>query len=179
MKAQAGFTVIELMTVSIISTVIAGGVITMLYLGNTNIKEALALGRIAKVYDVASEHIHRVGNEAYTVSGDMEALPLASIPGPSYVSGFSRLTFFDQANDTIGSVRVRSDGYLMEWRKGTGFQVFTVGTDSIYVDNQNNFAIAPGRKAFSFDLDIVKTLYGTTHTLSSPTEVVLCRNTPN
>lgn len=172
MKRQAGFTLIEAMVAGVISTILAGSILSVLYMCNDRIKESMAMAKLTMMYDVVSEAFHRAAREASTIGGNTETPPLSTLSAP--FTGLGRITFYDSSGAATGGFAILGDGYLREWKSGS-FQTFKIGVDSIYVPDFH-FSILTDRNAARFRLTFSMTSGGKTYVLTNPRETAQCRN---
>src|SRR3954471_22518948 len=59
MNSQAGFTLIEALITGVLSTIVAGGILSALYMTNTQIQDGSAALRLSQLQSVVSDQIHR------------------------------------------------------------------------------------------------------------------------
>lgn len=171
MRNEAGFTLVETVVTGVISAVLAGSVLSMLYLVNAQVKESLAMARLSMHYDVVSEAFHRAAREATTVAGNSETPPLTLLSTP--FTGLGSMRFYSEDNIT-GGFWIGNDGILKEWKDGA-FRTFMIGADSVYSPDFH-FAIQTNRASISFRMNLSLTEGGKTYVLTNPREYVKCRN---
>lgn len=177
MTGQRGFTLVEVLATGVIASVLAGSILTIMKLTSTQISQETERSRSARIFDIASEEIHRVARRARTVLGDSETDSDDAL-SPSY----RKVRFYTgpvPGGTLLGGFNIRTvsgvGGVLEEWKSGA-FQTFKVGADSIVITNSGNFIIASAtRSAFSFQFH-VRINSVPPDTLANIREMVFCRN---
>lgn len=186
MKSNSGFTLIEVLVTSLLSTVVAGALLSFLYLTNNQITEGTTSLKFVQMRSVVSEQIRQVADSAHGVLTDQD-------PADGVITTFKDFVLFPQVDSTIINAKelrlCRSNGtayavykinasnnYLEEWYKTDGtLRVFQIGSDTVFIDaSKSFFKVYRGRKRFEFTL-VYRTQDGS---VSSPTntEKILTRN---
>lgn len=205
MISQRGFTLVESLVTGIIAAIIPAVIIALLKVNNGQLSQSSAQLRLAQIYDVISDDIHRaadsagkaVGNAAKPSCGD----GLVSVPNPYGVvfcdstgtTSEKAFRLFNPIADAAGTYTT-----LQEWtRDNPAWRNFKVGSDSVLVDadpSSDNQKGAPGvfglyepanagligspptYEALWFNLRLRTSLGGTVFKLPVQTETVICRN---
>ena len=181
MKSQSGFTLVEVVVASVLSTVIAAAVMSSLYMTNTQISEGSASQRLTQTQIVVSEQIKQKARIAYGVKRAVVdgpgPLSAAALSNP-LITGLGEVFFCNPAGDTLAGYRIAL-GVLYEWKGGTGdgFFPFLIGSDSVSVNMANSeFRILPRRRGVIIKLNYQRTESGTTYSFPTIQETVICRN---
>jgi len=177
MKRQSGFTLIETLVTGLVSTLLAGVVLSLLQLSNTQLLEGSAGLRLSRLYNATSSEIQRVGRRAYVVktTGDiLTGLPSDTLSAAA-MTGLSNVMFCDTLGDSLGGYKVLGDGRLQEWVKsGRTWKDLAFGPDTVRVDSaRSTFDILPRRRGISFTLRL-KSAAG--DTIPPVREMLVCRN---
>lgn len=178
MKAQAGFTLVEVLTAGVLSTVLAGAIISILYLGTDQIEESLARQDAVALYTVVAEHIQAVASRADSVRSTEEEPGAPLDP----TAEFADVIFVNAANEPLGGFKVRPDGMrnlLMEWSTADDDWVpYTIAGIPIELDALRvpAFYISPERRSATFQFNLLFTKNGKTTTHKFPVERAQCKN---
>lgn len=186
MKLNNGFTLIEVLVTSLVSTVVAGALLSFIYLTNNQIAEGTNSLKFVQMQGVVSEQIRQVADSAHGVLTDQD-------PADGVITTFKNFVAFPMVGSPVLKAKeIRlcranglayawykidlSNNYLWEWYITDGvWKVFQMGNDTVFVDANNSFfKVYAGRKRFEFTL-----VYRTNDGLvASPTntENVLTRN---
>lgn len=183
MKGQAGFTLVEALTAGVISTVLAGALLSILYMCNDQIEESLERQDAVALYTAVADHFRAVASRAAKVRSTDEAgggfdLPVPAHPGDVH---YEDVVFFDAADAAIGGFRIQDNGVtneLMEWSPGVGWVPYTVAGTPIEMDEFQapGFSISPGRRSATFKFNLRFTKNGKTTTHLFQRQRAQCKN---
>lgn len=178
MRRQAGFTLVEVLATGVISSVLAGVVLTLLYAGSSQVNEMVPRQQVISIYNLVSEQVHWTARRAYTVRSTNDG-PFAVWPptpaGPR--TSQDGLVFYDRTGNVIGGYDIApmgSTNYLREW-KGLSFQPFKVAGDTVFVTPSLKFGHSNDRRSITFEILIRYVINGTTREYRTPTETAYLR----
>jgi type II secretory pathway pseudopilin PulG len=185
MKLQRGFTLIETMAVGLLSTIVAGALLTVLYLTNSEIKQGIVHLELVNLQSVVSEQIRKSARTANGVLLTDEAKnePVFRLDLNTY-SGAKEIRFCNSNGNVFAKYQIHSGdpSYLEEWHTGLAkYQPFLVSDDTVYVDGDASvFTILPGRRGVKFTIAHRREekIMDNIESFSLPPieETVLCRN---
>lgn len=172
-KAQRGFTLVEVLAAGIISSLLAAVLLTILYLASAHVKQLIPRQRVMTAYNVVSEQIHRMTRQACFVRafGEAHAIPLPAL-GAS-VSFQDGLVFYDRSYNIIGGYYFSASGghHLREWNTATNaWQAFKIAGDSLPVTPGNKFGHSADRKTVTFEIHLKYFIDGAWSLYKTPTE---------
>jgi type II secretory pathway pseudopilin PulG len=184
MSSQSGFTLIEVLASGIISTVIAGAILSIVYLTNNQIQDGTANLRLEERQRVASEQIQR--SARFARGGMMASENLVTVKaqdaGGSPPSGnLQEIIFFDDNWCLVAGYKVGSN-YLMEAFPASctalaDYKALTIGDDTVYLDPaQSYFRYFNNRKSIISNLKLTLQTAAGTYSRPNDSEFVLCRN---
>jgi type II secretory pathway pseudopilin PulG len=185
MRTEAGFTLIEILSGGIISTVLAGAMLSLFYMVTGNIKESAANSRLLRIETGAQDQLRRTVRSAYGAkrSPGEPGGGIASIAAndANAYSGLSEIWLYEESPDAlIGAYQVSvGQGVLadtlMEW-SGGAFIPMRIGSDTVFLDHgTSSFSLFPNRRGVGFDLRYRILENGNTYSTSSLMDSVLCR----
>jgi type II secretory pathway pseudopilin PulG len=176
MSRQSGFTLVEALTASVISTVVAGAILTVLFMTTNQVRDGSALSRLTQQQTVVSEQIRTSARKAWFVKKTTaEGMPILSTEPAD--AGRHEVAFAD-SNGTVFAAYFLDPAktYLQEWIGGA-YVPFKVGEDTVFVDYPtSSFGILSQRKGVTFQLGYNRTFGGKNYTFPLLTETVYCRN---
>lgn len=183
MKSQSGFTLIEVMASGILSTVIAGAILSILHLTNDQIKDGTSYLRLEERQGIAAEQIRKTARHAKGVMKSWEDLAQVTANPAAQPSGhLSEIRFFNDDNCFTTGYKIES-GYLWEAdAKGCNilaYRPFTIGADTVFVDPDpavSYFEFLHNRGAIISHLRVILRVDTTTYVRPNDSEFVLCRN---
>jgi type II secretory pathway pseudopilin PulG len=171
---RPGFTVVESLVTTAISSLIVGVMFTILQFNNQGVSNAAVNTRIQMQYETV---IDRIGFDTRRASAVLDG---ATETWATYQAGGSfpavRTTcieMFDDAGQRIRGYKV--DGTtLYEWVSGSGYVPFAVSGNPVQV--LGNFAIARDRKQDTVLLRVFSTFMRQSDTTAIRMERFFCRN---
>jgi type II secretory pathway pseudopilin PulG len=174
---QGGMTLIEVVVSSIIMTVIAGGMFSLLAVYTREIREGVAMTRLQMQYEnVASQ----AGSLTHSASAVVDVSEAAAWPVPSTWSDDSTNSIYIKNPDgnIIGGFRVNSLGYLQEYSPATGgWKDYKAGNQMVSVaSTPKSFFLSATRKYVTLTFTIKTSVEGTSYSLSSRSDLFKCRN---
>jgi type II secretory pathway pseudopilin PulG len=182
MKAQVGFTLVEILAGGVISTILAGAMLSLFYLVTGNIKENAANARLLRIQTVAEDQLRRTGRKAYGAKRPAETdliTTLANNDGNAYTN-LKEIGLFEDPDALIGAYKISQNGSrdtLLEWSFATGSYIpMIIGSDTVWLDGPNSsFSIFPNRRGIAFDLRYRIQENGNMYSAASLRDSVLCR----
>lgn len=180
MKSQSGFTLIEVLATVIISTLLAGVMLTLLKAGTDQISEILPRQKAMSMYNIVSEQINWTARQAYWVRqpDDMTACPVS--PAGTFTN-LNGLVFYDKDCLEFGRYGFQAVGsrqFLMERKNGI-FQAFKVAGDTVFITRGNDFGYHSLRRAITFELQIQYIVKGETRDYRTASETAYLRGGAN
>lgn len=185
MKPQTGFTIIEVMTAGILSTVLAGVVITLIVLTSEQIEASLSRQKAVARYEIVAEEVRKVARKAYTVRSTSEPEFTIWPPGNagSLLTSQNGLKFYDRTPvagvpNCIGGFEFQGVAgglsILREWKAGA-FTAFLVGGDSVFVTPSLQFSRDAARRVITFEIYVRYLVDESVRELKVPTQTVYLR----
>ena len=177
MRPQSGFTLIEVVATAVISTILAGVILTLLHAGSDQAVEILSRQKAMSMYNVVSEQIGWTARQAYWVKqpGDGTACP--GTPAGVY-TGLDGLILYDRLCTEIGRYEIATvDGRhrLMERRLGV-VKPFIVAGDTVFITPFSlDFGHTVSRRAITFALQIQYVVGSETREYRTPEETIYLR----
>jgi type II secretory pathway pseudopilin PulG len=187
MTAQSGFTLIEALATGIISTVLAGAILSLMHLTNDQVKDGAAQIRMEERQRIASEQIRKSAHEAYGAMIASEDSSTVYREDSIFSKRYAPLTanlpeirFFDN-NYWLSSGYKLGPNYLMEGtsagRYNLTYKAFTIGDDTVFLDSSRSyFRILQGRQGIIANLRLIHKPGVPTDSLPNDSDVVLCLN---
>lgn len=186
MKSESGFTLVEALATGVLSTIVAGTLVSVLDMVNTQIKEGEMESRLGLWQSVVSEQIRSSVRQSWGIlqQGDPTGFDLHydKLPAVDHMLSpedlMPEILICDKDGIPMAKYHVNSEGILEEWQSGDegSYHPFTIGDQIVHVDpDQSNFSVAKGRKYLSFKLAYV--LEG--EKLLAIQEAIQCRNLSN
>jgi prepilin-type N-terminal cleavage/methylation domain-containing protein len=183
LNARNGFTLVEVLAASALSTIVAGALLTFLHMTNGQIKEGSSHLRLVQLQDVVSEQLRISAHKACRVTAESDD-PITSFDPIVFTQGIppalhkNEIRFYDKGVQLIAKYHVNSiDGYLEEWDPiGARYLPFRVGDDTVFVNAaRSEFNLYSGRAGLSFT--IAYQSKDGSDTIPVIAEGILCRNT--
>lgn len=188
MSTQAGFTLVEALASGILSTVIAGAILSLMHLTNDQVKQGAVQIRLAESQGIAVEQFRKSIREAYgaMMSGEDSTLVAgqdnANVVNPLTVA-LPEVKLFDENKWITGGYKL-GPTYLMEGfplpdihHQLLSYKAFTIGDDTVYIDSARSyFRILQGRKGVIANLRYIHQPGAVTDSLPQDSVFVLCRN---
>lgn len=183
MIGQKGFTLVEALTGGIISTVLAGTMISMIHMVGSNLKESAANTRLERLQTVASEQIRSATRQAFgaklsgTEPGTIQSLSSSAGGDAAAHTNLTEVWLITDEGIQHWAYQISGD-YLME-RRGGAWVKMTVGEDTVKLDGANSrFAVFPYRKGIVADLRYKIVENGSTYAYPPLPDSILCRGNP-
>lgn len=179
-KVQAGFTLVEVLTGGVISTVLAGTILSMVHMVSGNLRESAANTRLERLQAVANEQIRTATRQAYGAKlFQAEAGNIQDIAATDNAAHANLSEIWLIADDGILHWAYQISGdYLMERRNGAWIKM-TVGPDTVMLDGANSrFGVFPNRRGIVADLRYRINENGTTYSYPPLLDSLLCRGNP-
>jgi type II secretory pathway pseudopilin PulG len=178
MRAEAGFTLIEALVGGIISTVLAGAMLSLFYLVTGNVKESAANSRLLRIQTVAQDQLRRNVRKSYGAKRtETEVGGIASIAASDNVAyvGQKEVWLYETDPDgLVGAYKISGDTLLE--RANAVFSPMLVGSDTVWLDGANSsFSLFPNRRGIAFDLRYRIHENGKTYSAPPLIDSILCR----
>ncbi len=176
----------EALSAGLISTIVAGALLTVLQMTNAQIRDGSGNMRVARLQTVVSDQIRMSTRLAAGVKTALEDTTttlehMALVTSTSGPLQEVRLT--QVGGDPFARYRLRDlspRAYLEEWKVGDygpDYYPFTVGSDTVFVDYATSyFRILPNRRGITFKIQHTSFEDGKSYTFPSTEETGLCRN---
>ncbi len=164
MNSSTGFTLVEVLVTGLLASILAGAIISSLYMTNLQTKEGIGTERLIQISVAATEEIRRKVRRATTL---VQYLP------PSH----SGIILLDSAGLAIGGFTYQS-AILQELIPGTGWRPMMIGNDTVRVFNDtalSNFFVSPTGIGLSFRLRFQLSEFGKTFYFPAIQDQVQCR----
>ncbi len=182
MLSQKGFTLVEIMAAGVVSTIVAGALLSVLSITNSLIKESASNQRLGQIQTAVSEQLRNDARIAFgPKASEVEdrSAPFDVNPDDDPIaSNLQGIYFCDRDGDCFSGYRINKQNLtLEEWhREIGGYNPFKVGEDTVHVDTANSrFAVLAGRKGVTFQI-ACRIHTDKDYTFPSIEETVLCRN---
>ena len=179
MRTEAGFTLIEILAGGVISTVLAGAMLSLFYLVTGNIKDSTANSRLQRIQTVAEDQIRRIARRAYgakTSSAEVGDIAIIAANDGNAYTGLKEIWLYetDPGEALIGAYKVSPDA-LLELVNGV-FVPMRIGSDTVWLDGANStFSIFPNRAGVAFDMRYKIQENGNTYAAPALIDSILCR----
>lgn len=156
LRKPYGFTLIEVIVVSIIGAVIAGMFIAFMRVHNDTLAEGAALSRMQLQSDLVSAEIARKVRNASKVVAFGEAYDAWST-GTVWATS---IVLYNKAGNTIGAYGIDSlaERMLKESSDGLTYKPFKAGSDTVRMAAGSGFKLSPDRKQVILNL-LIKLQY--------------------
>lgn len=180
--SQAGFTLVEMLTVGVISSVLAGAALSSLYMASDLTLQGSVESRASQRAALASWQIRRMAQSAYIAKAPGSTGPIDDMNASSAVPNAHHVVFVGPPPDydTIGGFQVlASSNILREYRRMGGTWVWRpviLGRqDTVKISPRpaSSFTLYPRRRGLEFRLEV---LDENGAPLPASMEKVLCRN---
>jgi type II secretory pathway pseudopilin PulG len=149
MRTEAGFTLIEALAGGIISTVLAGAMLSLFYLVTGNIKDSAANTRLLRIQTVAGDQIRRIVRRAYGPMLTTDAGSISTIVDPNPHPGLQEVWLYEDPDAEIGAYKISGDN-LLERVNGV-YTPMRIGSDTVWLDGPNSsFTVLPNRLGVAF-----------------------------
>jgi type II secretory pathway pseudopilin PulG len=164
MKSASGFTLVEVLVTGLLASILAGAIISALYMTNSQTKEGIGTEKAIQISAVVSEEIRRkVRNATSLVQID----PLANMG----------VFLKNSVGDTIGGFQ-RVQFILQEYKPISKWEDMQIGATPVQVfpdPTLSNFIVSPSGTALSFRLRYQISDYGQTFYFPAIPDQVQCR----
>lgn len=184
---RSGFTLIEVLSASTLSAILAVAVISFIRITNSEIQDGRERTRMQLLHSVVSEQIAISARASYGAARSTEAEGAPVAPTDPAYAGLDEIRFYDEPtgsssvksiNNFTAAYRI-SSGRLEEGKGPTPitWKPFVVGEDTVHVVSESSaFRILPGRSGVVWNLKLMRTAGGLTFKSTRDSEFVLCRN---
>lgn len=177
MRTETGFTLIEVLAGGVISTVLAGAMLSLFYMVTGNVKESAANSRLLRIQTVAEDQIRRDARKAFGAklsSSEPGLIDVVANDGNAY-SGLKEIWLIEATPDAlVGAYWIHGDT-LKEWKNG-GFVPMIIGPDTVHLDGANSsFSVFPNRQGVGLDLRYKVNEKGILYTAPPFIDSILCR----
>lgn len=177
MIRQQGFTLIEALAAGLISTIVAGALLTVLYMSTAQIKEGSAYISLLSMQSIVSEQIRSSVRSAKIIKRVGELGTSTPTLVASAFTGLKEIWLLSKDGDTLAAYQVRpGEPYLYEWKAGA-YQVFKVGNLTVDIDyGQTEFGILANRLGMTFQIGHIKTVGASSYAFPASQDTILMRN---
>lgn len=156
MNAQGGFTLIEAMSAGLISSILAGALISVISISNREIKENAITLRLSRIQSAVSDQFRtnaRASFLAIQYGEDPVAVSLLPKDDPESPP-LKQIIFCDRNPSPSARYKMDSTNYLEEYDfDNATFVPFTVGEDTVFVDTaKSDFKILAGRAGVTYKI---------------------------
>ncbi len=178
LHSSSGFTLIEVLVVSLLSTVLGATILTTFYMVTAQIKESTELQKLSVMEAAVSEAIAQTAFKSDAVYENPCTMPAAN---PNTLVPVSRLTviyFCKDDGSSVGGYRIDQDT-LKELTAGNNWIPFQVGNE-LFVPlkgSPSSFFLLPKRLGLQYYLEFSRVVDGKPYSLPTFIELVQCRNT--
>ena len=180
-RADAGFTLVEVILVGVLSVVVTAGLAAFLRVYNGTISEGTANALIQQQSEIVIDQVSRNVQSAIQVAGPAETYSATPSGAAAVVT---EIQMFDSSRQIFAAYKIQ-DGLLKEAHPdppaasllAVNYQPFMTGGGSpVRVTDISNFTLAAERRSVTINL-AVKTAYrGVEYSTLSRNETVNCRN---
>lgn len=186
MRKEAGFTLIEILAGGVISTVLAGAMLSLFYLVTGNIKDSAANSRLLRIQTVAEDQLRRTVRRAYgakllTEIGTPPPAGEITIIAPNDANAHpnqKEIWLYEDPDALIGAYRItfgHAVDTLLEW-VGGNFIPMHIGSDTVFLDGGiSSFSIFPYRLGVAFNIGYQIQENGKSYAAPTLNDSVLCR----
>jgi hypothetical protein len=160
MMNQSGFTLVEALTTGVLSTIVAGALVSALSMTNSQIREGISETRLGRAQMVVSEQIQQRTRESWGILLNGESINEEThyneLPTPP--ASTNEVILGDKDGNPIAKYRVNAEGYLEEGVHPDGsaewsYIPFRIGEDTVHIDPATSaFKVADLRKSMKFAL---------------------------
>jgi prepilin-type N-terminal cleavage/methylation domain-containing protein len=179
MRSQSGFTLIEVIAASAISSFVGIALLSVLYMANGQIKEGSATVKLTHLQIVASEQIHQSARKAAGVRLQSESPSvIAGAAGYPGANSVKHVLFCDPAGAILSGYFLNA-GTLLEWDLATsGWVPFRIAGTLVEVDDATSFFdLLPNRHGITARIAYRLSAGATPYAFPTLAETVRCRNT--
>lgn len=150
MNPQKGFTLVETLSAGIVSTILAGALLTIFSMTNIQIKESAANLTLGQIQSIVSEQIRRDARLAFGIKIDtLTPFQTDRLNEPAFTNQ-SKVFFCDQDGRPFSGYQINY-GYLEELKDNVGFVKFQFGNQTVPVDAVR-FDVLSRREGISFQI---------------------------
>jgi len=189
MRTKAGFTLVEILAGGVISTVLAGAMLSLFYLVTGNIKDSAANSRLLRTQTVAEDQLRRAARKAYGVKlsqaevskghGGLGDIATIAADDPVAYTALTEIWLYQADPDgLIGAYKVSagsSQDTLKEWVNGA-FTPMRIGSDTVLLTRAgSSFSVFPNRRGIAFDMRYRIQENGNSYAAPVLVDSVLCR----
>lgn len=157
MSSESGFTLIETLAAGLISTIVAGAMLSVLTMTTRQLKESSTSLNLGQIQGVVTDQLRSDARKAFGARGDFETPNGAfTIPNTDAArSNQTEIIFCDKGGTSFSRYRIRSsDSILEEWVDGA-YTPFLVGNQAVHLDvgaTKSRFGILANRFGVTFKL---------------------------
>jgi type II secretory pathway pseudopilin PulG len=177
-NSQQGFTLIEALAGGILSTIVAGAILSALNMTTRQIKESSSNLSLGQIQTVVSEQIRSDARKSFGAKGPGEN-PTAQFDTPEddpALTNQNGIVFCDSNGQPFARYQINtSTGNLEEWIDGS-YVPFKVGSQTAQLDAANSsFGVLAKRQGITFKL-VCRVLTDKYYTFPAIQETVLGRD---
>jgi hypothetical protein len=179
--SNGGYTLVEGIVASVISSMLAGVVFTILGFNYNSVKFGAVNAKVRSQYEIAITEIGTNARNAYAVlnyEGSGETYPPASTLARAVTSKI--MMYGEDAHGAGTPIRGFwvDNGQLKEWKPGwSEFKPFVVGSwSTMNVLDVSPFQLSADRKALTVSMRVIDSLNGAAAVAPARGEVFICRN---
>jgi prepilin-type N-terminal cleavage/methylation domain-containing protein len=169
-KADAGFTLIEVLVTGIIVAVITGALLTVVNMFFREVGDSTAMSKLQTEYDIVSSQIGSQARVAQYVFAQGETTPVG---GAAANTLLIRMVLAD-GRDSVAYRLV--NGILQVSYPPAGWNNFIIGSEVIRVTDSSTFILPAGRKSVGLNLALLTVNNNQPVTLTVPGDAYQCRN---
>ncbi len=137
MKTQLGFTLVETLIAGVLSTIVAGGLLTIFYVQKNVIAESTSSLWLNNQADIVTQEIIKQVHQSNFILKYVGEMPPAGTQDTTFVM------YLQNSLGIFGGYKI-DNGILKEYKGGT-FNTFKVGPDSVFIDAGSYFTLNPTR----------------------------------
>ena len=176
-KSQRGFTLIEMVIVSALAAVLAGGLIGFYGFNMNQVREGVSQSLLQEYYEGIAGEIGRQARQAACILDDGAGEVFTSADLYLNTTGAQRVLFYNESGTAYAGYWLHGSGVLREWDAGTGtWQDFSVGPELVNYLGGGGFDLPDERKGIRLGFSITRSVGTVTDTLPVQGEFFACRN---
>lgn len=180
MKSARGFTLIEVLVAGVISTILAGTVLSIMHMANTHTRKGIHLAMASQMHEAVFDYVYRTARGAAKVKtlGE-QAGPPANLDATMNQSG---VVFADRNNAPVGGIKYLSGSHKLQYLAapyGPGdWRYFVVAGDTARIKLYENgpFNIYANRRGVEWVFGLIRSGSGLSDTIPPAIESSVCRN---
>jgi len=176
--AEKGFTLVEGVVASVVSTLVAGIMLTIMSMNNDGVKNGAVNANVQAQYETAIQEIAAAARNASGIVTGTETWPLTATATSTTTARIEM--WYQNADGTTKRIRGFwvDNGVLKEWDTiGQIYKVFAVGCwPTVTVLDAYPFSLSANRKTVTVSMRVRGIFSGDTAIAPARGEVFLCRN---